>query len=207
LNDQSIVGWPFNQGADAVPRETRERILEAAFRTLSRKGYESTTVKDIADEAGVAPGLVHYYFRSKQELVLAVLAVCCAKLEHPTAVGSDQGVVEAFELIKTDLRDQRDANRLYVELLGVGLHDPEVGAGLLEFVRENRGKIEQVTRDVLAVRELPQERAPALAAVVWGAILGITVQHLVDPEFDAGAAVDALALMAIATVTRQRELA
>jgi AcrR family transcriptional regulator len=190
-----------------LPRETRERILEAAFRTLSRKGYESTTVKDIADEAGVAPGLVHYYFRSKQELVLAVLGVCCAKLRQPTALGTDQGVLEAFELIKTDLRDQRDANSLYVELLGVGLHDPAVGAGLLEFVRENRGKTEKVTRDVLAARELPQRQAPAFSAVIWGAVLGITVQHLVDPDFDAGAAVDALAEMAIATVIRQQELA
>jgi AcrR family transcriptional regulator len=189
-----------------LPAETREKILQAAFRTLSRKGYENTTVKDIAEEAGVAPGLLHYYFKSKQALVLAVLVVCCAKMQQPHAIDSTPGVLEAFEYFKAALRSERDSNQLYVELLGVGLHDPEVGAGVLEFVRQDRGNIEAIARDVLAARELPTLMAPALAAAVWGGTLGIMIQHLVDPEFDADAAVDALAAMAIATVTRQPDL-
>ncbi|TMD16238.1 MAG: helix-turn-helix transcriptional regulator, partial [Chloroflexi bacterium] len=40
---------------------TRDRILEAAYRTLVRRGYHETSMKDIAEEAGVAPGLAHYY--------------------------------------------------------------------------------------------------------------------------------------------------
>jgi AcrR family transcriptional regulator len=186
-----------------LPAETREKILQAAFRTLSRRGYENTTVKDIAEEAGVAPGLLHYYFKSKQALVLAVLAVCCAKLQQPYAIDSTHGVLEAFEHFKALLRTERDSNRLYIELLGVGLHDPEVGAGVLEFVRQDRGHVEAAARNVLSATELPPQMAPALAAAVWGATLGIMIQHLVDPEFDADAAVDALAAMAVATVTRQ----
>jgi AcrR family transcriptional regulator len=189
-----------------LPAETREKILQAAFRTLSRKGYENTTVKDIAEEAGVAPGLLHYYFKSKQAVVLAVLAMCCAKMQQPYAVDSTPSVLEAFEHFKAALRTERDTNRLYVELLGVGLHDPEVGAGVLEFVRQDRGNIEAAARDVLAGGEMPSRMAPALAAAVWGATFGIMIQHLVDPDFDADAAVDALAAMAIATVTRQPDL-
>jgi AcrR family transcriptional regulator len=186
--------------------ETRQRILEAAFRTLSRRGYENTTIKDIAEEAGVAPGLVHYYFKSKQELVLAVLAVCCAKLRQPEAVDSTADVLEAFGHFKASLHTEQDSNGLFVELVGVGLHDPEVGAGVLDFLRQNRGHVEAITRDVLAARELPSDAAVALAGVVWGACMGITIQYLVDPEFDAEAAVDALAAMSIATVTRPPEL-
>ena len=189
-----------------MPAETRERILEAAFRTLSRKGYENTTVKDIAEEAAVAPGLVHYYFKSKQALVLAVLVMCCVKMQQPGLIDSTEGALEAFEHFKGTLRDDRDSNSLYVELLGVGLHDPEVGAGILQFVREDRGNIEAAARNVLAARELPSDGAAALAGAVWGGVLGIMVQHLVDPDFDAEAAVDALAAMSIAYVTRQPEL-
>src|SRR5438270_597828 len=154
-----------------MPAETRERILEAAFRRLSRKGYENTTVKDIAEEAAVAPGLVHYYFKSKQALVLAVLVMCCDKLQQPGLIDSADGALQAFEHFKATLRDDRDSNSLYVELLGVGLHDPEVGAGILQFVREDRGNIEAAARNVLAARELPSEGATALAGAVGGGTL------------------------------------
>jgi len=39
--------------------DTREKILNAAFTVLSRQGYENASIKDIAEEAGVAQGLVH----------------------------------------------------------------------------------------------------------------------------------------------------
>src|SRR5438105_2175274 len=163
---------------------------------MSRRGYENTTIKDIAEEAGVAPGLVHYYFSSKQELVLAVLVECCAKLKQPEGIDSTSGVVEAFEHFKASLHSERESNALYLEMLGVGLHDTEVGAGVLGFMRENRGQIEGIARNVLAARELPSGEAAALAGAVWGASLGITIQHLIDPDFDADAAIDALAAMA-----------
>ena len=182
-----------------MPAATRERLLEAAFRALSRKGYENTTVKDIAEEAGVAQGLVHYYFKSKQALVLAVLVMCCAEMELPGS-GEDPArhALDAFEHFKATLREHRDVHGLYIELIGVGLHDQEIGAGVREFVRQDRGTVEGIAREVLAQRELPSHRAPALAGAVYGGCLGIMVQQVVDPEFDAEAAVDALAAMSLA---------
>src|SRR6266851_2440966 len=59
--------------------ENREKILQAAFAVLSRQGYENTSIKVIAEEAGVAQGLVHYYFKSKQQLVIAVLFEVCRR--------------------------------------------------------------------------------------------------------------------------------
>lgn len=186
--------------------ERREKILQAAFRALSRGGYENTSVKDIAEEAGVAQGLVHYYFRSKQALVLAVLAMCCAKMQLPEGGDPAHDALSAFEVFKAMLRDRHDAHRLYIELIGVGLHDPEVGAGVLEFVREDRGKVETIAREVLATGELPSDQAPAIAGAVWGGCLGIMIQQLVDPKFDAEAAVDALAALALAAVKHPAEL-
>src|SRR2546430_15702610 len=61
--------------------DTREKILQAAFDVLSREGYENTSIKQIAAEAGVAQGLVHYYFKSKQRLVTEVLQFVCEKIE------------------------------------------------------------------------------------------------------------------------------
>src|SRR5215813_9607106 len=53
--------------------DNRERLIAAGYTLLSEKGFEATTVKEIARLAGVSPGLFHYYFASKDELLLAVL--------------------------------------------------------------------------------------------------------------------------------------
>ena len=48
--------------------ERRRQILEAAVRAFARKGYHATRVGEIAEEAGVAYGLVYHYFGSKEEV-------------------------------------------------------------------------------------------------------------------------------------------
>ena len=54
--------------------DRRRQILDAAVKVLARKGFTATRVSDIADEAGVAYGLLYHYFRSKDE-VLSTLFV------------------------------------------------------------------------------------------------------------------------------------
>lgn len=50
----------------------RDRLLEATRRCLTRKGYEGTTVRDIAAEAGVSIGTLYNYFASKEDLIEAL---------------------------------------------------------------------------------------------------------------------------------------
>ena len=51
--------------------ETRIRILEAALLLFRKRGFEKTTMRDIARESGVALGAAYYYFDSKDALVMA----------------------------------------------------------------------------------------------------------------------------------------
>jgi AcrR family transcriptional regulator len=57
----------------AAPREAaidkRRVILDAAVRVFARQGFHTCRVSDIADEAGVAYGLVYHYFKSKEEIL------------------------------------------------------------------------------------------------------------------------------------------
>jgi TetR/AcrR family transcriptional regulator, fatty acid metabolism regulator protein len=55
--------------AQAPPADKRRLILDAAVRVFARQGFHSTRVSDIADEAGVAYGLVYHYFNSKDEVL------------------------------------------------------------------------------------------------------------------------------------------
>jgi len=53
----------------ATAADRRRQILDAAIRVFAREGFNSCRVSDIADEAGVAYGLVYHYFRSKDEVM------------------------------------------------------------------------------------------------------------------------------------------
>lgn len=53
----------------AAGGDKRRAILDAAIRVFARQGYHTTRVADIADEAGVAYGLVYHYFRSKEAVM------------------------------------------------------------------------------------------------------------------------------------------
>jgi AcrR family transcriptional regulator len=55
--------------ASAPAVDRRRQILDAAIRVFARQGFHSTRVADIADEAGVAYGLVYHYFKSKDEVL------------------------------------------------------------------------------------------------------------------------------------------
>ena len=54
--------------------QTRRAIAEAALRLFREQGYEATTMRAIAKEAGVATGNAYYYFGSKEELIDAYYA-------------------------------------------------------------------------------------------------------------------------------------
>ena len=54
---------------------TKDAILDAARELFSARGYEGTTIRGIATNAGVDPALVHHFFGSKDDLFLTVLEV------------------------------------------------------------------------------------------------------------------------------------
>ncbi len=55
----------------SVAESTREQIVETALRLFRDRGYEATTMRAIAAEAGVSVGNAYYYFRSKEQLIQA----------------------------------------------------------------------------------------------------------------------------------------
>ena len=55
--------------APAPAVDKRRQILDAAIRVFARQGFHACRVSDIADEAGVAYGLVYHYFGSKEEIL------------------------------------------------------------------------------------------------------------------------------------------
>lgn len=56
-------------------------MIRAAYKVVGQKGYSDFTIRDIAREAGLSTGLVHYYFKNKEDLLLNVLKEMNANLK------------------------------------------------------------------------------------------------------------------------------
>ena len=55
-----------------IQEQTRQKILMAALQAFGEKGYASTTVSQIAKEAGISKGLIYHYFSSKEEVLKGI---------------------------------------------------------------------------------------------------------------------------------------
>jgi AcrR family transcriptional regulator len=201
-----------------MPDQTKERIVDAAYRTLVKHGYHETSMKDIAAEAGVAPGLAHYYFETKEDLLVAAIEHGCEpvmraweeagiNLNGPLPEDADPMAFArmGFELAKAELRTYGGLFLLTFDMFGVGLHNPKIAAAVRTFIEERRTFIARITQGVIAgMAEPPAASADAIAAAIWGSLHGIYLQKVTNPGFDAEAAIDALNEMTIAFATQPR---
>ena len=201
-----------------MPDQTKDRIVDAAYRTLVKRGYHETAMKDIAAEAGVAPGLAHYYFETKEDLLVAAIEHGCGpliraweaagvSLSGPMPEDADAMLFArmGFELAKEELKSYSGLFLLTFDMFGVGLHNPKIATAVRSFIEERRAFVARITRAVIAgMAEPPLASADAIAAAIWGSLHGIYLQKVMDPEFDAEAAIDALSEMTIAFATRPR---
>ena len=91
--------------------DKRRQILDAAVRVFATKGYHTCRVGDIAEEAGIAHGLLYHYFSSKEEVLQTVFRANWAELLEAFGriESSEEPPVEQLEQIaKTLLRAWRD---------------------------------------------------------------------------------------------------
>ncbi len=101
LDDRPRSGRPRAIGASAPARgagadtgdDGLEHLLQAAARTIARRGFAATRVADVADEAGVSPATVHYHFKAKEEILVRALLWAherlIGELEHALATTDD----------------------------------------------------------------------------------------------------------------------
>jgi AcrR family transcriptional regulator len=118
--------------------QTRSRILEAARSCLLADGYASLSTRRVAEAADVPLSQIHYYFGSKQELILAVLAV-----ENERLLARQRDMFEAPEplWVRWELAcDYLDADlesgyvRILQEMIAAGWADAQVAAAVREMI-------------------------------------------------------------------------
>jgi AcrR family transcriptional regulator len=89
--------------------EKEQKILEAAIKIFSEKGYSAATTSEIAKEAGVAEGTIFRYFKTKKDLLRGIL------IRLVNLVGS-KVVLEGIEKILLDA-DKKDIRQVFKEIV------------------------------------------------------------------------------------------
>ena len=106
------------RAAERVQVDRRAQILDAARAVLARQGYAETSMKDIAREAGVAQGLLHYYFESKDDILADVIYGVCEEMmeSHRQALAGVADPLEAIVVV-TDRAAERCSDPGFCRLL------------------------------------------------------------------------------------------
>jgi AcrR family transcriptional regulator len=156
----------------ARAEDTRRKIYEAAMELFREKGFEQTTMRDIAAQAGVALGGAYYYFSSKDAIVLAFYAEMQQAINQPVLVAL-AGRKKLGERIRSVL-DKRlellEPNRKFCAALF--RHAPDSADPLSPFSDESRlirdGAIEHMR---IAAEgsdaKIPSDLKPRLPYLLW----------------------------------------
>ncbi len=117
----------------ARSQRTREKILQSAIEMYAKKGYHSTTVDEIAAEAGVSTGIAYRYFRNKKDMLLSAITYGVDNIGHiakiddiasPEAITDIQQYLETVMLRFEELHIQNRA--IHDELEGLRHTDEDV---------------------------------------------------------------------------------
>ena len=165
---------------DAVDR--RAQMIEAAAAVLARQGYDSTSMKEIAAEAGVSSGLLHYYFGTKEELLAAIVRYLHDMLLrewHDTVEGVEdpldriaRGLQQAAEKYRT----RPEFFQLLFDLYVVGLKNPVIHERLDDMMTDVIGQFADEVRRINASIPVPSPIDPEdVAAAALAAIDGIAL--------------------------------
>ncbi|HEY7345880.1 MAG TPA: TetR/AcrR family transcriptional regulator [Gaiella sp.] len=173
MTDRSIARERTAGERQPGAEEKRRRILEAAVRVFARRGFHASRVGDIAEEAGVAHGLLYHYFSSKDEVLQTVFRENWAELlgRFEQVEASDEPADEKLHgLLKILLRTWRndpDLVTVMVREVGRSAHL----ASQVEVIGQGFAVIERVIRQGQGEGVFRADLDPRLASwVVYGGL-------------------------------------
>ncbi|MGY4711641.1 TetR/AcrR family transcriptional regulator [Mycolicibacterium sp. CBM1] len=168
----------------APEAKNRKVLLDAAEQLLLDEGYAAVTSRRVADKAGLKPQLVHYYFRTMDDLFLEVFRRYADQgMEaHRRALQSPQPL---WALWRFGINPT--ASRLTMEMAALANHRKALGAEISRYAERFREQQREVFVTALAKHEvLPDEIPPVVwsilltglsTVVMLGEALGVTAGH------------------------------
>jgi AcrR family transcriptional regulator len=156
-------------------------LVRSAYKVITRQGSHRLSLQDVADEAGVSKGMVLYYFKSKEHLLLVTMRWALEQTEarirrRIAGVGSDEVLSALVDAVFVGPEENREFYLLYLDLIEHAARVPSFGqlSGMAHEIIN--GLYEEVIRDGVARGGLrvadPVAAAAAMRAQIEGSFLG-----------------------------------
>ena len=175
-----------------------QRIVDAMRHSIALRGTAGSTFDHVAREAGVSRGLLHYYFGTKERLLVEVVRrdaeVRLGVLEHQLAEArtADDFIQVLVIGLREVIADEPDIVALGFELFTLSRRNAEIACEYTELLRGMRVHVAAVLADkqregVLRLGAEPE----AVADVLFSLADGIALRILAEPERDMTSTIDA----------------
>lgn len=147
----------------AEDSKTRAQLVDAAERVLVEEGYAAVTSRRVAARAGLKPQLVHYYFRTMDDLFIEVLRrraeVDLERFER--AIEADGSLRNLWRL-NTDPRGAR----FTIEFVALANHRKAIRTEIARYAERFRAAQVEAVRRALADHDLADDQLPAIVALL-----------------------------------------
>jgi AcrR family transcriptional regulator len=171
--------------------EKAQRIIEAMRSSVARRGISGSTFEHVAREAGVSRGLLHYYFGTKEALLVEVVRRDSehriARLDAPLGAASTPD--EVLQVLVASLQDSINHEPgfwvLIFELFTAGRRNPEIEREMGELFARTRDHVADIlrTKEKEGVVSLAFD-ADAVVGFLFAVADGLALQMLSDPDRD-----------------------
>ena len=175
-----------------------QRIVDAMRDSVARRGAAGSTFEHVAREAGVSRGLLHYYFGTKERLLVEVVRrdteLRVNRLDERLAPA--QSVDDVIEALVTSLTEMIENEAgfflLLYELFSAGRRNPEIQHEVGQLFERTRSHVAEVLRakQEAGVLKLRFD-ADAVVSYLFALGDGFALQTLSDPERDNRGALEA----------------
>jgi len=186
-----------------------QQIIDAAIRVLARQGYAKTSLLEIAKEAGMSKGALHYHYPTKEALIHAVLETACNAVQARTMQAwspSDNpfaALRKSLEELWATRAERSDEALVVADLLALSLSDESLRPRLAEFYDLGAQQIRAyLDENLMSLGLEPRISLEILPRIVIGLLDGLVVQAFVDPDaLSPDEVVDAVQAIAISIFT------
>jgi AcrR family transcriptional regulator len=204
----AAVAQPPASSARSLSGEKAQRIVDAMRRSVARRGTAGSTFDHVSREAGVSRGLLHYYFGTKEQLLVeAVRRDCELRLERlerqlSTAQTADDFIDLMAQNLQDTVREDPDFVTLVFELFTLSRRNDDIAveyAGLMRRTREQVAGMLAAAQSEGVVRLHAEPEA--VAEILFSLGDGFALRMLSEPERDFTATIHAGIVCARALLT------
>jgi AcrR family transcriptional regulator len=170
--------------------ERRAEIVGALYDCIFKRGYQNTSVRDIAAEAGIKVGALYYYFENKDEILYSLADYVFDKYKgnflrlsgEQSEKSPEDMLKEGLQFFFIDVAGDRSLVIVFQELLVLSRHDRKLRTSLGKLYKQYREEVAEFLSACTETSEMRDSDIKDMAAFLVSASEGVSDLSDLDPK-------------------------